>query len=91
MYVFLEFCAQAKVYAVLALFILLYSVIKTPEISNYDITMLIIKAVIMICVTFGINKLCTKGFKYVAWLVAIIPHVIILLFMVNTAGGKKNA
>ena len=85
MYVFLELCSQAKIYAAIGLLILLYLTIKNPENSRYDIIMLVVKAAIMIGITFGINKLCTTGYKYFSWLMAFVPHIITCLVLINYA------
>ena len=83
MYIFLEFCSQAKVYAFIALLILMYMIIKKADNNRSDIFWLAIKASIMIAITFGINKLCQTGYKYFAWLMAFIPHAIVILFLIN--------
>jgi len=83
MYVFLELCSQAKIYAGIGILLLLYLTIKNPENSRYDIIMLVVKAAIMIGFTFGINKLCTTGYKYFAWIMAFVPHIIACLFLIN--------
>jgi hypothetical protein len=83
MYIFLELCSQAKLYTAIALLLLLYSVIKNPEHTRYDIAMLSIKAAVFIGWTFALNKLCTTGYKYIAWLGAIVPHLIYILFLIN--------
>lgn len=83
MYIFLELCTQAKIYATVGLLILLYMIIKSSENTNADIIKLVIKAGVMIGVTFGINKLCTTGYKYFAWLMAFIPHIIIIMMLAN--------
>ena len=83
MYIFLELCTQAKIYATVGLLILLYMIIKSSENTNADIIKLVIKAGVMIGVTFGINKLCTTGYKYFAWLLAFIPHIIIIMMLAN--------
>ena len=61
MYVFLELCSQAKIYAYIGLMILLYIVIKNPENSRYDIALLLLKASVFVAFTFAINKLCSTG------------------------------
>jgi hypothetical protein len=83
MYIFLELCTQAKIYAMVGLLILLYMIIKSNENTNADIIKLVIKAGVMIGVTFGINKLCTTGYKYIAWLLAFIPHIIVIMMLAN--------
>ena len=83
MYIFLELCTQAKIYATVGLLILLYMIIKSSENTNADIIKLVIKAGVMIGVTFLINKLCTTGYKYIAWLLAFIPHIIIIMMLAN--------
>lgn len=83
MYIFLEFCTQAKAYVLVALLILLYMIIQKGEHNRYDIFWLIIKASIMISISFGVNGLCTSGYKQIAWLMAIIPHVIVILLLTN--------
>ena len=83
MYVFLELCTQAKLYATIALLLLLYMIIKNPDNTRYDIALLLLKASTFIAFTFAINKLCVTGYKYVSWIAAIIPHIIYILFLVN--------
>ena len=83
MYIFLELCTQAKIYAVLGLLILLYSIIKNPENTRSDMALLVLKAAIFIGWTFFISKLCVTGYKYVAWLAAFIPHLIYILVLMN--------
>ena len=85
MYVFLELCSQAKIYASIGLLILLYLILKNPENNRYDIIMLVVKASIMLGITFGINQLCTTGYKYFAWLMAFVPHIITCLVLINFA------
>ena len=82
MYVFLELCSQAKLYAIIAILLLLYSVIKNPEHSRRDMIILLIKAVVFIAWTFALNLMCSSGYKYVAWLAVIIPHIIYVLCLI---------
>jgi hypothetical protein len=83
MYIFLELCSQAKIYAFIALLLLCYIVIKNPENSRYDIALLFLKASAFIAWTFAINKLCSTGYKYIAWIAAIVPHLIYILLLMN--------
>lgn len=83
MYVFLELCSQAKLYAIIAILLLLYSIIKNPEHSRRDMVILLIKAAVFIGLTFGLNRLCIAGYKYIAWLAALIPHLIYVLCLIN--------
>ena len=83
MYLFLEFCTQAKLYAFIAVLLLLYLVIKNPENSRYDIALLILKTATFIGWTFALNKLCTAGYKYIAWIGAIVPHIIYILAIMS--------
>jgi hypothetical protein len=83
MYVFLEFCTAAKMYAFVGLLLLCYIVIKNPENNRYDIAFLLIKATVFIGWTFAVNKLCSTGYKYISWVAAIIPHLIYILFLMN--------
>jgi hypothetical protein len=85
MYVFLQLCAQAKLYAVIAIIILLYIVTKNPDNSRSDIALLLLKASTFIGFTFAINKLCVLGYKYISWLAAIIPHIIYILVLVQVS------
>ena len=82
MYIFLELCYQAKLYAFIAVFLLLYIVIKNPNNTNFDIAMLLLRAALFIAWTFVLNRLCSTGYRYVAWLAAIIPHIIYFLVLV---------
>ena len=83
MYIFLEFCSQAKLYAFISLLILLYMYVKKGDNTRSDLFWLAIKASIMIGITFGINQLCLTGYKYFSWLVAFIPHLITVLVLFN--------
>ncbi len=83
MYIFLEFCSQAKIYACISLLILIYMTTKANEPTHYDTFILCIKAAIMISITFGINKLCLLGYKYISWLMAFVPHIITILYLIN--------
>jgi hypothetical protein len=83
MYIFLELCPPAKIYAGIAVILLLYIVIKNPENSRYDIALLLLKASTFIGWTFALNKLCATGYTYIAWLAAIIPHIIYVLVLIN--------
>ena len=83
MYVFLELCSQAKIYAYIGLMILLYIVIKNPDNSRYDIALLLLKASVFVAFTFAINKLCSTGYKYIAWIAALVPHIITILVLIN--------
>jgi hypothetical protein len=83
MYIFLELCSQAKLYAVVALLILLYTVIKNAQFTRYDILFICLKAAAFVGWTFALNKLCLSGYTYIAWLAAIIPHVIYIFLLIN--------
>ena len=83
MYVFLELCQPAKLYASFAILLLLYSVIKNPEHSRHDMVILFIKAAVFIGWTFALNRLCITGYKYIAWLAAFIPHLIYVFCLIN--------
>jgi hypothetical protein len=84
MYVFLELCSPAKLYAFIAVLLLLYTIIKSPDNTRYDIALLLIKASIFIGLTFALNKLCSSGYKYIAWIVAIVLHLIYVLLLMKT-------
>jgi hypothetical protein len=88
MYIFLEFCTQAKIYAIISLFILLYLIVKKSQHKHTDIIILAVQAAFFIGMTFGINKICTMGYKYFAWLIAFIPHILIILVLINYSVGE---
>ena len=83
MYIFMELCSQAKLYAFIAVIILLYIIIKNPDNSRYDIAILGLKTSTFIGWTFLINKMCLNDYKYIAWLAAIVPHIIYVLVIMN--------
>ena len=85
MYIFLEFCAQAKLYAIVALLILLYLVIKSSDMKTADIVFLGLRAAAFIAWSFAINKMCLSGYRYIAWLAAIIPHIIYIFVLINVS------
>ena len=74
MYVYVDFCAPAKVYSVLAFLTLLYYVVtQVPK------PWIIFKALLFIVWVFVLNKMCKEGYKPIAWTLSIIPHVIFLI------------
>ena len=78
MYVFLDFCQPAQLYAVISFLTLLYFVVK-----KVDAIWFFVKAVIFIAWVFALNKMCKEGYKPIAWLMAIIPHIIFLIVTVK--------
>jgi hypothetical protein len=76
---FMKFCSPAQLYLLISFFILLYFIIRNTNSLWY----IGISALIFIAVTFGLNKLCDMGFKSIAWLLAIFPPAIYLLFIVG--------
>jgi hypothetical protein len=88
-FIIMDFCEPAKAYLVLAMLSLIYYV-STDE----GITWLIIKALIFILWAFLLNKLCNSGNKAIAWLLAIIPQCILLIFTIKPSpaeGGGPSA
>lgn len=85
MYVFLQLCTPAKLYAAVAVLLLLYSVIKNSEVTKYDIVMLCIRAAVFVSWTFVLNRLCLSGYRYIAWLAALIPHIIYIFVLINVS------
>jgi hypothetical protein len=79
----MEFCSPAKIYAFIAFLLLLYSTIKNPDNTAYDIAFLLLKAAIFIGWTFALNKFCNLGYKYLAWIAALVPHLIYILVMIK--------
>ncbi len=86
MYIFLQLCAPAKLYAAVAVLLLLYAVIKNAEFTSYDILMLCLRAAAFVGWTFALNLICSSGYKYVAWLAAVIPHIIYIFLLINLSG-----
>ena len=78
MYVFLDFCAPAKLYAIIAFLTLLYYIV-----IQTSVFWVCIKALIFIAWVFALNKMCKKGFTPIAWLLSIIPHIIYLICTVK--------
>ena len=83
MYVFLNFCAPAKFYTLVAFLTLLYLVLKKA-----DMFWFVIQAVIFISWIYVLNKLCKEGYKLISWGLAIIPHIIFLLITVKAHEQK---
>lgn len=83
MYIFLELCSPAKLFAFVAVLLLLYIVIKNPENTRYDIALLLLKVSTFIGWTFALNKLCGSGYTYIAWIAAVVPHLIYILLLIN--------
>ena len=73
-FIFMDFCQPAKVYLIIALLTSIYYVS-----TGQDFIWIIVKAILFIIWGFLLNKLCTAGYKSLAWLFAIIPHAIFIL------------
>jgi hypothetical protein len=78
MYVFLDFCQPAQLYAVISFLTLLYFVI-----IKVDLIWLFIKAIIFIIWIFVLNRMCKEGYKPIAWVLAIVPHLIFLIVTIK--------
>jgi hypothetical protein len=85
-FIFMDFCQQAKVYLVIALFTLMYYVY-----TDQDYIWVALKAVLFIAWGFAINKLCLKNLKAIAWIMAIIPPFVFLLFTLKVSPAIPNA
>jgi hypothetical protein len=85
-FVFMDFCKPAKVYLVISLLILIYYVS-----TDQDFIWIALKSVIFIAWGFGINKLCLKEFKAIAWILAIIPPFVFLFFTIKVPPAVPNA
>jgi len=78
MYVFLDFCQPAQLYAVISFLTLLYFVI-----IKVDLIWLFIKAIIFIIWIFVLNRMCKEGYKPIAWVLAVVPHLIFLIVTIK--------
>ena len=74
MYLFMEFCSPAKFYFFVAFLTLLYIVI----LNNDTMVWIALKAISFIGWSFLLNWFCSKGYKALTWLAAIVPHMIFL-------------
>lgn len=79
-FIFMDFCQPAKIYFVLAVLSMIYFVS-----IEQGLVWLIIKAILFILWTFLLNKLCTSGNKAIAWLLAIIPQCIFMVFSIQSS------
>jgi len=73
-FIFMDFCQPAKVYLIIALLTSIYYVS-----TGQDFIWIIVKAILFIIWGFLLNKLCTAGYKSLAWLFAIIPQAIFIV------------
>jgi len=78
MYVFLDFCQPAQLYAVISFLTLLYFVI-----IKVDLIWLFVKAIIFIIWIFVLNRMCKEGYKPIAWVLAVVPHLIFLIVTIK--------
>jgi len=78
MYVFLDFCQPAQLYAVISFLTLLYFVI-----IKVDLIWLFVKAIIFITWIFVLNRMCKEGYKPIAWVLAVVPHLIFLIVTIK--------
>ena len=85
-FVFMDFCQQAKVYLVISLLILMYYVS-----TDQEFIWIALKAVIFIVWGFGINKMCLKNLKAIAWIFAIIPPFVFLFFTLKVPPATPKA
>ena len=79
-FIFMDFCQPAKFYLIIALLTLIYYVS-----TGQDFIWIIVKAVLFIIWGFLLNKLCTAGYKAIAWLFAIIPQTIFIIFTLKVS------
>ena len=77
-YLITDFCKPAKFYALMAFLSLLYFII-----INDNMVWFILKAILFIGWTFLIQNLCKSGINTIAWLLAIVPHILFLLLTVK--------
>jgi len=77
-YLLTDFCKPAKLYAFIAFLSLLYFII-----INDNMVWFIVKAVLFIGWTFLLQRLCKSGINMIAWLLAIVPHILFLLVTVK--------
>jgi hypothetical protein len=85
-FIFMDFCQQAKVYLVIALFTLIYYVYK-----DQDYIWVVLKAVLFIFWGFVIDRVCLQNMKAIAWIMAIIPPFIFLFFTIQMPPAIPNA
>lgn len=73
---FMSLCTPAKIYfalAVIACIIALY--------NNMPILAVLMKLGFAFIWTYGLNWLCSKGYKSISWLLVLLPYIIIVLAM----------
>ena len=83
-FIFMDFCKPAKVYFLLAVLSMIYFVS-----IEQGLVWLIVKALLFILWTFLLNKLCTSGNKAIAWLMAIIPQCILMIFSIQSSPANN--
>ena len=82
---FQQLCTPAKIYfflAVLACIIALFN--SVPVLAVF------MKLVFAFIWTYGLNWLCSKGYKSVSWALVLLPYIIIILGMLGFVNLAKS-
>ena len=82
---FQQLCTPAKIYfflAVVACIIALF--------NNVPILAVFMKLVFAFMWTYGLNWLCSKGYKSVSWVLVLFPYIIIILGMLGFVNLAKS-
>ena len=82
---FQQLCTPAKIYfflAVLACIIALFN--SVPVLAVF------MKLMFAFIWTYGLNWLCSKGYKSVSWALVLLPYIIIILGMLGLVNLAKN-
>lgn len=74
-FIFLDFCQPAKLYLVIALMLLIYYVS-----IDESFVWIALKAIAFIFWGFLLNRLCAMDLRAIAWIMAIVPPAVFLLF-----------
>lgn len=87
MYLFMEFCSAAKVYLLISILILLYNIIQDNESKLY----IAVSIVIYIAISFGLNKICSLGYKTIIWFLVFFLVVGRILFIKRNPNNGSNS
>ena len=68
-------CIPALIYLILSVFSLLYFI------TRYSFGTVALKAIFIALWTWLLNFICSKGYTVIAWIILLLPFIIIGMFM----------
>ena len=70
---FSKYCTPAQLYLVIGAIGIIMSFLK-----NYGVWTLLTQALFLIIWAWGLNWLCSKGFKAISWILVLLPYIMVL-------------